>query len=312
MRYLVTGASGFIGWHLVERLAKEGHAVTAWTRAGRNLWTVRDITCAGVEITNAAAVAEGLKAVAPEVIFHLAAQSIPTRSWADPVGTMQTNLNGTLNLLEAVRAQTSSRPRVIIAGSSSQYASSADGGPIGEEAAVDPGSPYAVSKLAADACGRAYHRAFGLDVIRFRPFFWIGPRKEGDVASDLARRVVAIERGAEAKLAVGRTDVVRDMIDVRDGIEAMVLLAQKGRAGEAYNICAGTGVSIAQLIEAYRRLTTVRFETVNDPKLLRPVDELMRVGDATRIKALGWKPTVPFEQSARDILGYWRAQSRNV
>lgn len=306
MKYLVTGAGGFIGWHLVDRLAQDGHEVVAWTRSTENAWPAARVTRVGIEITDAPAVAAGVRAAAPDVIFHLAAQSIPTRSWADPVGTMRTNVDGTLHLLEALRADSARRPRVLLAGSSAHYASTKDACPIGEDAPVEPGSPYAVSKLAVDAYGRLYARAHQLDVIRFRPFFWIGPRKEGDVASDIARRVVAIERGAEARLAVGRTDVVRDMIDVRDGIEAMILLAEKGRTGEAYNICAGTGRSIAQLIEAYRRLTTARFETVNDPKLMRPVDELIRVGDATRIQALGWRPKVPLEQSLQEILRYWR------
>ena len=308
MRYLVTGASGFIGWHLVDRLARDGHTVIAWTRADRNQWSGGGIARASVEITERAAVAQGLADAAPDAVFHLAAQSLPTRSWADPVGTMRTNLDGTLHLLEAARALQGPRPRILLAGSSGQYASGRDGGPIGEDAPVDPGSPYAVSKMAADACGRLYARAHRLDVIRFRPFFWIGPRKVGDAASDIARRVVAIERGEAPNLAIARTDTVRDLIDVSDGVAALLLLLEKGASGEAYNICSGTGVSIGDLIASFRRLSKTPFETVPDPGLLRPVDEPVRVGDPTRIKALGWQPLVPLEDSVREILAYWRAQ----
>ena len=241
-----------------------------------------------------------------DAIVHLAAQSLPGVSWDDPAGTMRINVEGTRHLLEAVRALPGARPRVLVAGSSAQYASSADGSPIAEDSPTEPASPYGISKLAADALARLWARAHKLDVVTFRPFFWVGTRKTGDVSSDLARRIVGIERGAPPVLTVGRTDVVRDFIDVRDGVAALLLLLRAGTAGQAYNICRGSGTAIAELIAVYRSLATVAFDVQDDPALTRPVDEPVRIGDPGRIRALGWQPRIPLEQSLRDVLAYWR------
>jgi GDP-4-dehydro-6-deoxy-D-mannose reductase len=306
--YLVSGASGFIGWHLVARLADEGHHVTAWVRSGINSWPGRSVVVDRVDVTGATAVSEGLAAAAPGVVFHLAAQSFPMRSWSEPVATLRTNVEGTVNLLEALRRNDTRRPRILMAGSSSQYAASMSGGPIGEDAPVAASSPYAVSKLAADHLADLYGRAFGLDVVRFRPFFWIGSHKTGDVASDIARRIVAIERGAPPRLKIGRTDTVRDMIDVEDGIAALLLLAERGTTGVAYNVCCGRGTSIAQLIAQFRAHTRVPFEVEPDATLLRATDEPVKIGDPARILALGWRPRKTLEQSTAAILDYWRGQ----
>ena len=167
-------------------------------------------------------------------------------------------------------------------------------------------SPYAVSKLAGDQLADLYGRSFGLDIVRFRPFFWIGPRKAGDVASDIARRIVDIERGAPPLLKIGRTDTVRDMIDVEDGVTALLLLAERGLAGSAYNICCGRGTSIAQLIAEFRAQARVSFDVEQDVTLLRPIDELVKIGDPARIVALGWSPRETLDQSVAAILDYWR------
>jgi GDP-4-dehydro-6-deoxy-D-mannose reductase len=308
VKYLVTGAGGFIGWHMVDRLTRDGHSVTAWLRATVDHWPGREVCAAAIDVTDARAVAVGLAAAEPDVIVHLAAQSLPMRSWAEPSTTMGVNIGGTLNLLEAVRAAPARPIRILFAGSSGQYGSSTDGSPIGEDFRTEPGSPYAVSKLAADHCARLYAQAYGMDIVRFRPFFWIGPRKMGDAASDLARRVIAIERGAAPQLRVGRTDSVRDMIDVRDGISALVMLAERGVKGMAYNICCGHGTSIADIIAAYQATARTRFEVVPDADLLRPVDEPIRVGDPHLIFGLGWRPRITMNQALDNVLGFWRSQ----
>jgi nucleoside-diphosphate-sugar epimerase len=222
---------------------------------------------------------------------------------------MRINFESTVNLLEALRAAKATHTRFLFASSSSIYASRRDGSPIPEDAPFEPSSPYAVSKLAGDACAQLYARAFGLDTMCFRPFFLIGPQKLGDVASDIARRIVAIERGAPALLKTGRTDTVRDMIDVRDGVFAIIALAERGQKGTPYNICSGRGISIGDLIAEFRAAALKPFEIALDPQFMRPVDELVRVGDPQRLMALDWQPTIPLAETAHDILAYWRGQS---
>jgi GDP-4-dehydro-6-deoxy-D-mannose reductase len=171
-----------------------------------------------------------------------------------------------------------------------------------------PSSPYAVSKLAQDHLGRLYHEAYGLKIVRCRPFFLIGPRKRGDVASDLARGVVAIERGLGEDLPVGRLDVVRDLLDVRDGVEALWLLANCGRMDEVYNICSGEGYNLQEVLSVYRKLAKVEVRERVDPSLIRPIDEMVKVGDSAKLRSLGWSPKRPIGQTLRDILEYWRQQ----
>jgi GDP-4-dehydro-6-deoxy-D-mannose reductase len=307
MKYLVTGASGLIGWQLVNRLAHEGHGVTAWLRRSDNLWPGAGVNVAVVDLLDRSATAAAMFAAAPDIMFHLSAQSQPARSWAEPIETMHANVDSTLCLLEAIKAATK-KPRLLLAGSSAQYAARKDGSLIGEDTPFEPSSPYAVSKIAAEHCANLYARAFGMDTVLFRPFLWIGPRKTGDVASDVARRVVAIERGSTPVMPIGNIAAVRDFIDIQDGIDALLLLADKGKTGEAYNVCAGTGLSVGQLIDAFRAQSKVSFTLEPDPRLMRPIDEPVRVGDARKLQALGWQRRVALEETVRRILHYWRKQ----
>ena len=306
MKYLITGAAGLIGRFLIDRLARDDHEVVAWILPHESLGNERRAEHVTDDLLDEVAVAGVLDRTAPDVIVHLAAQSFPVRSWEKPSETMRINYESTANLLQALRAAGAPKTRLMFASSSDIYASSKDGTPISEEAQKGPGSPYGVSKLACDALVQLYARAFALDTICFRPFFLIGPEKRGDVASDFARRVVAIERGAPALLKTGRTNMVRDMVDVRDGVEAIVVLAERGETANAYNICTGAGHTVGDVLEYMKKAAGVRFETDIDPAFLRPVDEPVRVGDATKIMALGWKPAITFERTVQDILEYWR------
>ena len=171
-----------------------------------------------------------------------------------------------------------------------------------------PSSPYAVSKLAQDHLGRLYHEFHGLKVVRCRPFFLIGPRKTGDAASDFAQGIVAIERGREEDLPVGNLDVVRDFLDVRDGVEAFWLLSQCGRAGDVYNVCSGQGYSLRDVLSVYRNLASVEVRERVDSGRIRPIEEMVKIGDSAKLNALGWSPRRPVPQTLKDILEYWREQ----
>jgi len=307
MRCLVTGATGFIGSHLVEFLAAEGHEVTALGRARTEALKVAggSFTFAQADLLDRPAVGAVLDATRPEAIFHLAAQSYPNVSWKETAMTFEVNVLGTIGLFEAILERRLA-PAIVVAGSSSEYAPSRDGRPIAEDDALVPSSPYGVSKLAQDHLSRLYHAYHGLNVIRCRPFFLIGPRKEGDAASDFARGIVAIERGQRDDLLVGNLDVVRDLLDARDGVDALWLLARRGRPGEVYNICSGTGYSLREVLEVYRGLARAEVRERVDPGRIRPIDEMLKVGDPSKLLALGWSPKRPIRRTLEDILEYWR------
>lgn len=294
MTTVITGAGGFIGQHLTGYLRARGEEVLALDRQH-------------CDILDAAALRQLVSEVRPKRIFHLAAQSLPSLSWTNAAETFRVNVEGTLNLLEAIRFAKIS-PTIVVACSSSEYAFSRDGQPIKETDAMQPLTPYGVSKLAMDHCSRLYAVRYQLNILRVRPFFLIGPIKVGDVCSDLARRVVAVERGEASHVPVGQLDIVRDFLDIRDGIEAMELIAAKGEAGEDYNICAGDGYRVADVLDGYKKLARKPILERVDPSLVRPIDEPVKVGDPTKLKALGWAARYKLEESLSSILEYWRCR----
>ena len=309
MKCLVTGASGFVGSYLVEFLAKEGHQVTALSRVRNPALGNAALPFAFVEadLLDRKSIGCLISSVCPEVVFHLAAQSYPNVSWKQPGPTFEVNVLGTIILFEEFLAR-KLNPTIVVFCSSSEYAPNCDGQPITEQGELVPSSPYGVSKLAQDHLGRLYHEFHGLRVIRCRPFFLIGPRKTGDVTSDFARGIVAIERGRQKDLPVGNLDVVRDFLDVRDGVEACWLLSQHGCAGDVYNICSGRGYSLQDVLSVYRDLARVEVRERLDPSRIRPIEEMAKIGDSAKLNALGWSPRRPMPQTLKDILQYWRGQ----
>lgn len=305
MKCLITGANGFIGWHLATHLRECSQSVSGFGEAAAASVPGVDWYCGS--ILDRAALAQAVRLARPEVIFHLAAKSLPTMSWADPSRTFSVNVEGTLNLYDAVRAEAPSC-RIVTAGSSAEYSVSPHGEPIREDAALAPSSPYGVSKLAVSHLSRLYHAAYGLDIVVARPFFLIGTRKTGDICSDFARGIVAIERGGADALRVGNLEAVRDLMDVRDGVRAFQVLAQRGLAGQCYNICRGEGTRMADVLKTYAAMARVAVCVRTDPSLMRPVDEPVKVGCAERLLALGWTPCFGLEESLRTILDYWRSQ----
>jgi GDP-4-dehydro-6-deoxy-D-mannose reductase len=297
----VTGASGFIGSHLVDLLLARGDAVTAYGRHP----PMQSVTFAAGDILDAASLADAIARTAPDSIFHLAAQSLPGHSWSDPAGTFRANVDGTINLLEAVRNH-APRASVVFTSSSSVYAQPADGGPLREEDAMGPSSLYGVSKMAADQAARLFATRWNIRVVIARPFFWIGPRKTGDVTSDWCRRIVALERGTAREMAVGNLDIVRDFIDVRDGVEALALLAECGESAHAYNIGSGAGTPLRNVLLSLCELSRVPAVWRVDPALVRAVDEPVRVADVAKIRALGWLPRRDLKMVLRETLDFWR------
>ena len=307
MRCLVTGAGGFIGSFLVEFLLQEKHEVTASDVARSALL---DEVGAGFafragNLLDRKDLDQLLDVARPEVVFHLAAQSYPNLSWEQPAQTFRVNVMGTVNLLEGIRARKLDAV-VVVPCSSSEYGPSPDGSPIAEDGAIVPSSPYAVSKLAQDHIGRLYHEFYGMRVVRCRPFYLIGPRKTGDVSSDLARGIVAIERGRQKDLPVGNLDVVRDLLDVRDGVEAFWVLVQRGKPGDVYNVSSGRGHRLREVLSIYRSLAKVEVRERVDQGRMRPIDEMVKIGDAAKLRGLGWSPKRSIEQTLSDILDYWR------
>jgi GDP-4-dehydro-6-deoxy-D-mannose reductase len=314
MRALVTGVSGFVGGHLAEHLVAQGDLVVGLSASGR--WPVdlkhlsQNVRIEPFDLVekDEAELAELVGRKQPEVIYHLAAQSNPQGSLADPRGTWTLNLVGALNLLEAVKSS-GQKPRVILVGSGVCYGNpSPEFIPVGEGCPLRPNNPYAASKAAADLLGIQHHLSYGTDVVMVRPFNHAGPRQSSQyVLAGLALQVAEVESGRRECLEVGNLDVVRDFSDVRDVVRAYRLLAQGGTAGEIYNLGRGQGTKIADALEHLRSLAKGPIPVRVDAARVRPVDQPLLVADPTKLRAaVGWEPSFTIEQTLADMLDFSR------
>jgi GDP-4-dehydro-6-deoxy-D-mannose reductase len=314
MRVLITGITGFVGSHFADyALARGVHVVGSyrWRSKTENIDHIREgIELIDCDLRDGSSARHLIDAARPDWVIHLAAQSFVGTSWQAPAETFMTNTLPQVNLLEAVRARTP-HARFLVIGSSEEYGFvTEDELPITEQNPLRPLSPYAVSKVAQDLMGYQYFKSYGMHIVRSRAFNHEGPRR-GDVfvTSNFARQIAEIERGLrEPVIAVGNLKNRRDYTDVRDIVRGYWLLLERGEAGEVYNLCSGRAWVIHEILDFLLGEARVPGITVREEAArLRPSDVPVLRGDATRAQvAVGWRPEIPFEQTLRDVLDYWR------
>jgi len=303
-----------VGSYLVEECQRRGWTVHGTTHPSEQPELTPALRAAAihpVELSDAAAVRALVAEARPAQIYHLAAQASVHKAWQDPMATLTNNSGAQLAILSAAR-DLCPDARILVISSSEVYGGRDQGRmPLDEDEPLGPLDPYAVSKVTQEMLGLQHYLAFGMPVVRVRPFNHMGPRQRpGFVAADFARQVAAIEAGQGAPvMRVGALDAVRDLSDVRDVVRAYTLALTKGEPGAVYNVASGRGVSIGDLLRAFIAEATVPIETIVDSALLRPVDRPLIVGDAARLRArTGWTPTIPLAQTIRDTLDYWRGR----
>jgi GDP-4-dehydro-6-deoxy-D-mannose reductase len=302
----VTGASGFAGGHLVEHLASS-QAVVAWSRSAPPPGLATAATWERVDLLNRDEVRVRIRSLRPRAVYHLAGVTQVDRSWRTPAQPLSSNVLATHYLLDALR-RAGAACRVLVTGSAAVYAPSP--APLAETAPLAPDSPYAVSKLAQEMLGVRAVIEDGIDVVITRSFNHTGPRQtEAFVTPSLARQMALIERGAmEPVIRAGNIDTERDLTDVRDVVRAYAGLMEAGVPGEVYNVASGVGRTIRSIIDSLAGMTGIDVRLETDPARLRPVDNPILVGDASRLRALtGWTPRIPFDAMLRDLLDYWRS-----
>lgn len=299
MRAFVTGASGFVGSHLIAHLRQQGDEIIS---------PGTDPTVPEIDITDRAATHDGVGAAAPDVVYHLAAQADVASSWKDPVRTLRVNVEGTLNVLDAARLAGASRVLVVTSADVYGRVDEADL-PLDETTPLRPVSPYAASKAAAEMMCIQAGLGHGFDVVRARAFNHLGPgQSDRFVASALASRIVANERSGGTVVRVGNLAARRDFTDVRDVVRAYRLLMVSGRAGEAYHVCSGVDRPVRELAQGLVDRATSPMELETDPGLLRPVDLAVLRGDPAKIRAAtGWQPEIGLETTLTDLLDFWRS-----
>ena len=308
MKALITGADGFIGSHLADLLVNKNMEIYGIIHSNRkNIEHLKNrITVIECDITDKERVEETINNIKPDYVFHLAAQSFVIPSWQDPEGTVNVNILGTLYLLDAIR-KARINPIIEVACSSAEYGLTyEDEIPINEKKEFRPSSPYAVSKIGTDMLSYLYFQAYKMKILRIRFFNIIGSRKIFDACSDFAKGIVEVEKDSKERLDVGNLGGIRDFTDVRDAVEAIWLLTEKGEFGDVYNICSGKRYKIKEILDRLISLSKKEISVQQDPKKTRILDDAIFIGDNSKIKKLGWEPKIPIEKTLNDMLGYWR------
>lgn len=311
MKALIIGGGGFVGPYLVRHLVHDlGYAVTV-TKTEKEVLDFKEAEILNLDILDSAQVTQVLQQVHPDYIFHLAAQSSVAYSWKNPSLTIDVNIKGCANLLDAVR-DLDYKPRTLLIGSGEEYGHIRDGEcPITEDNVLRPGNIYAATKSCQNMLGRIYADAYDMDVIMVRAFNHIGPNQTPMfVVADFCKQVADIEKGLkEPVMYVGNLSAKRDFTDVRDVVRAYALLVKMGKKGETYNVGTGNALAIQEILERIVALSDRQIEVRVDPAKLRPVDVPIIEPDISKIHACtGWQPEISLDTTLEETLQYWRAQ----
>ena len=320
MRYLITGITGFVGPHMANLLVEEGHEVHGLVRTSNGREDdIRDIVPDRIfdtltfhygDLTDYESLTNVIRKTPFDGVFHLAAQSHPPTSFADPRGTFLINAVGTMNLAEAIRVH---RPacRLMSCSTSEVYGAPLESqGPIHEGFPLEPVNPYGVSKAAADLYVRERAVSEKLPFFVTRAFSHTGPRrgKRFSIASDVYQMVRILKGFQEPVLHVGTLSSKRVVMDVRDACRAYLLLMQKAAGGEAYNVGGDEAFTMLQIVEQLLEMTGLkdRVKISVDPKLVRPIDIPVQICDTHKCRELtGWKPLIPIRQTLEDLIAYY-------
>ncbi|MBI2580183.1 GDP-mannose 4,6-dehydratase [Candidatus Woesearchaeota archaeon] len=302
-RALITGVSGFVGPYLVKHLVNNGFEVFGVDRSGKKVEGCAVERC---DVTDYDAVAAVVKQAQPSFIFHLAGQSSVARSWKEPGLTRKINVGGTRNLLDAVAAAGIS-PEVLIVSSAEVYGI-AKKFPTAENHPLQPVGPYGESRVEQEKVALGYFRK-GMRVIITRSFNHTGPGQPSEfVCSDFAKQIADIEKGKQQPVVrVGDLKIKRDFTDVRDVVNAYLLLLEKGRAGEAYNVCSGRALAIGEILDKLVKISRLDARVVHEKSRISETVVPVLHGDNSKIgAATGWKPVIDFDDTLSALLDYWR------
>ena len=322
-RVFITGITGMVGSHLADYILKN----TDWNITGLIRWRSpldnvshllsdinkeERISLVYGDLRDTISIEKAVQEAKPDYVFHLAAQSFPKTSFDAPLDTMDTNIQGTNRVLEALRKH-SPHALVHICSSSEVFGRvPKEKLPIDEECNFHPASPYAVSKVGTDLVGRFYAEAYDMKVMTTRMFTHTGPRR-GDVfaESSFAKQIALAEAGfIDPVIMVGNLKSLRTIADVRDAVRAyFMLLTVNPQRGEYYNIGGNFSLEIGDLLDFLISISTIKSElsVKVDESRLRPIDADLQIPDTRKFENhTGWKAEIPFEETMRDLLNYWR------
>lgn len=312
MKSLIIGGAGFVGAYLIQHLKDKLNHQVAVTKMETETISAEGVEVYDLNILVKEDIVNLFQKVRPDYIFHLAAQSSVSVSWKNPQLTIDVNIKGAVNVLEALR-ELDFKPRVLLIGSGEEYGHIRSGEtPIGEDNNTRPGNIYAATKVCQNLFGKIYADAYQLDVMMVRAFNHVGPNQMPlFVVADFCKQVAEIEAGKkDAVIKVGNLSARRDFTDVRDVVRAYGLLMEKGKAGETYNIGSGHAITIEEILQMILRNSSAKIAVEVDPQKLRPVDVPVIEADISKVTAkTGWRPEILLEKTIRETLEYWRQKT---
>ena len=302
---LITGINGFAGRHLHELLAKKGRRVVGL--GIEQICDLPDVQYEMVDITDCDSVAQALKRLAPDEIYHLAGVSFPAEADRTPRSALEINITGTISVIDAMK-RFCTGGKLLVVGSAKEYDINAEG-LVSEESIPNPTNFYGISKYATELIGQQYCRQYDLDIRFTRSFNHTGPGQSYlFVCSDWARQVAMAECGfGPAEVRTGDCGVEIDFSDVRDVVNAYWLIMEKGKKGRVYNVCSGRTRKLSGILDYLVKKSSKRIKAIREEKKLREVKTYRRLaGDNARLRAeTGWKPAIPFEKTLDDLYEYW-------
>jgi len=315
MKVLITGITGNVGSHLADYILENQsnakvYGLLRWRSPLDNVENIKDeINLVLADLNDLNSMINALESIKPDIVFHLAAQSFVQFSFAAPAETLNTNVIGTSNLLEAIRL-TKIKPKIHICSSSEVYGQvKKNEVPITESNPFRPASPYAVSKVAEDMLGYQYYLSYDMHIVRTRMFTHTGPRR-GDVFAEswFAKQIAMVEKKILLNpIKVGNLDSIRTIMDVRDAVRAYWMMMEKSPPGEVYNIGGDTTVTVKEILDKLIEYSNKNIEYKTDPSLLRPSDVTLQIPNTDKFKKLtGWKPEITYEDTLLDLLNYQR------
>ncbi len=300
-RVLVTGANGFVGTHAVNELAAHGVTVIGLVMAPEFRLSNHESHVG--DIRDSAAMLDLIGRLKPDACLHLAGQAFVPRAWENPRESVEINLIGTLNLLEAFRTHAKGASFLSVT-SSEVYGRHSEPPVIDENSPLRPDSLYGVTKSAADQACLAFALHHRMRIMTARPQNHVGPGQNPNfVVPGFATQMARLARSGEetGEIKVGNLDATRDFTDVRDVVRAYRLILEKGLAGQAYNIATGRNLPIRDVFFTLAAIAGVRPSPRVDPALFRPTDTPAVLNVEKILRHTGWKPEIPLEQTLRDI-----------
>lgn len=307
MKALIIGAAGFVGGYLAHHLKYDLGWETVLTKLpAENI--DGDYESHDLDILRQEDISALLECVKPDVIFHLAAQSSVALSWKNPRLTAMINVEGCIDLLEAVRNIKDFQPKILLIGSGEEYGYLPEGvSLVSENTPINPGNPYAATKAAQNMLGTLYARSYGMDIVMVRAFNHIGKGQLPQfVAADFCRQAAEIKAGIrENIIRTGNLSAKRDFTDVRDVVRAYGLLALHGKSGETYNVGSGKSISIEELLREIIALSGCDIRHETDPARMRPSDiPEIRADIAKLQRDTGWTPEIPLSDTLREMIDH--------